>query len=642
MKKTFILTDVLPEEIPLIYSNYYLYDFIDKSADWKSIDLKLCLKNMSDSEPFQFTILKKKEKKRLLSLPHPLAQLFFTKFIECYDTEIIHYFENNNVFSCRYPAAITRQQKIPIFFSDEEKEDWHRQKVKNYFKYPHVRITDFYKSNQLFDYELKYSLLNKLDVQQCFYHIYTHSIEWAFLGSKSIAKKNIVNKIPNLGYILDRVMQSSNNNETNGILVGPEFSRIVAEIVLARIDMEVYKCLEEIKMTFKSDYEVVRYIDDIFIFTNDEKKSELIVNAYIDQLFKFKLNINENKQISEKRPFLRSHLWVTDIKYIISRADEWLKDTPNKVNRQGYSKRNNDKKHNIIQSLKSIIGNYEDQQHYVVSYFISSITTIISDLLANDSFLSKLDDSSITDDNTFSQKDAFKIRIGHLLDYVQYAVIVSPTSKNIIKYYKICNVLYKFDESLDEILFIKCLEILKYNIINPEVYNLIIFLAKLDKNIPEDLLVKAIEKKPDYFKLSIVSYYLINKNRKFKYLKTRRIINNFINDLLEDINYQFAPTKRNLYQEQQLKSLFSKSDFILLHDFISCDILLRNTKRKIEIIFNRINRSYNNADLPAYSLFYSYIKDHDKPFMRWNYNEEDIAKIIEQKLSSHRMSTYGL
>ena len=38
-------------------------------------------------------------------------------------------------------------------------------------------------------------------------------------------------------------MQRLNYNETNGIVIGPEFSRIFAEIILQRVDKEVEKAL---------------------------------------------------------------------------------------------------------------------------------------------------------------------------------------------------------------------------------------------------------------------------------------------------------------------------------------------------------------------------------------------------------------
>ena len=72
------------------------------------------------------------------------------------------------------------------------------------------------------NFEAKYKYLRKIDVSKCFYNIYTHSIEWAFLGDKEEAK-NTLNKGIKIGAVLDKVMQYCNYAETNGIVVGPEF-----------------------------------------------------------------------------------------------------------------------------------------------------------------------------------------------------------------------------------------------------------------------------------------------------------------------------------------------------------------------------------------------------------------------------------
>ena len=59
-------------------------------------------------------------------------------------------------------------------------------------------------------------------------------------------------------------MQRVNYNETNGIIVGPEISRIFAEIILQRIDVNVVNRLKQSPylLTLGRDYEVRRYIDD--------------------------------------------------------------------------------------------------------------------------------------------------------------------------------------------------------------------------------------------------------------------------------------------------------------------------------------------------------------------------------------------
>ena len=113
--------------------------------------------------------------------------------------------------------------------------------------------------------EQKFHFMMNMDIASCFYHIYTHSIAWAIKG-KECAKNNI--DAISFETTFDKLMQRSNYNETNGILVGPEVSRIFAEIIFQRIDLNVLNILREKNLKLGSDYEIRRYVDDHFIFAN--------------------------------------------------------------------------------------------------------------------------------------------------------------------------------------------------------------------------------------------------------------------------------------------------------------------------------------------------------------------------------------
>ncbi len=72
--------------------------------------------------------------------------------------------------------------------------------------------------------EKKFDVFCSIDVAKCFDSIYTHSITWA-VKNKEFSKQNRHVK-NSFGTIFDRLMQSINYNETAGILIGPEVSRI--------------------------------------------------------------------------------------------------------------------------------------------------------------------------------------------------------------------------------------------------------------------------------------------------------------------------------------------------------------------------------------------------------------------------------
>ena len=107
-----------------------------------------------------------------------------------------------------------------------------------------------------------------------------------------------------LGDAFDNLMQSVNARETNGIAIGPEFSRIFAEIILQYIDQKVEQELLEEKLCQKSNYECYRCVDDYFLFYNDEKDRGLFMESLTKWLKEFKMQISPSKTEEFERPFI--------------------------------------------------------------------------------------------------------------------------------------------------------------------------------------------------------------------------------------------------------------------------------------------------------------------------------------------------
>lgn len=99
-------------------------------------------------------------------------------------------------------------------------------------------------------------------------------------------------------------MRSLNHNETHGIVIVPEFSRIFAEIILQRVDRNVYNALLEEKIFPNTDYKLFRYVDDHFLFFNDEKARNRILDLYVLKLREYKMFINQAKTHQYSRPII--------------------------------------------------------------------------------------------------------------------------------------------------------------------------------------------------------------------------------------------------------------------------------------------------------------------------------------------------
>ena len=172
----------------------------------------------------------------------------------------------------------------------------------SYFVYEKYSLLNkFITSKEFLRHEKDYKFMKSLDVSKCFYNIYTHSVTWA-VKDKEFAKDNI--QFYSFESRLDKLMQLVNYNETNGIVVGPEFSRIFAEIILQNVDRKVSHHLKEEGFSLYRDYVIRRYIDDYFIFTNNSETIDKIESIISQILAQYKIYLNPSKANTSTRPFL--------------------------------------------------------------------------------------------------------------------------------------------------------------------------------------------------------------------------------------------------------------------------------------------------------------------------------------------------
>ncbi|MBS1087214.1 antiviral reverse transcriptase Drt3b [Gluconobacter sphaericus] len=116
------------------------------------------------------------------------------------------------------------------------------------------------------------------------------------------------------GNNFDKLMQRLNHNETSGICIGPEVSRIFAEIILAKVDQNVCRNLEEKKTPIRHgvNYECKRYVDNYYIFTNDPITADVVEHELSIALREYNLHLNAGKREFEKRPFYSKKSLVID------------------------------------------------------------------------------------------------------------------------------------------------------------------------------------------------------------------------------------------------------------------------------------------------------------------------------------------
>ena len=350
-KERVLFSDVLPYECPIIFSNRYLYRFLAKylwvgekqkvdNITWnilkqsKRLDEKDanafaallfgCYEKGNEIGtlqhrlnalfyPYHFNIAHKPNKNRTLSIIHPYSQWQVVEFYNQYKYSIL-YLCNQSKYSLRKPHKIAQyfyyrdrlhrkllgheSDKVELFFNEYEN-------LKTYFSYEkYSNIYKFYEDYRYQRAEKKFKHLVKFDLQSCFDSIYTHTISWATAGGADKVKVLPGYHGSWVGDAFDNLMQSVNARETNGIVIGPEFSRIFAEIILQYIDQKVEQELLEEKLCQKSNYECYRYVDDYFLFYNDEKDRSLFMDSLTKWLKEFKLQISPSKTEEFERPFI--------------------------------------------------------------------------------------------------------------------------------------------------------------------------------------------------------------------------------------------------------------------------------------------------------------------------------------------------
>ena len=156
----------------------------------------------------------------------------------------------------------------------------------------------------------------KTDITLFYPSIYTHSIAWAAYG-----KGRVKNKLDTYrGSLADRIdilVRSCNQNQTVGIPIGPETSRIVAGIISARIDKDY--CDANL-----STGSIDRLQDDWTIGVGSLEEAELVLST-ISRLYRnYGLSINGSKTSVDRIVAERRSTWTSEIRTFLSHGNRKL------------------------------------------------------------------------------------------------------------------------------------------------------------------------------------------------------------------------------------------------------------------------------------------------------------------------------
>ena len=348
----YILTDMLPTELSERFTFFYFYEFLmTKRKELKQMNNFLILiKNKYKTGimfegggsghgghkgnnwvtmPLKYSIMKELHTEREISLLQPIAAVELFAFVSIYQKELINLLDMNSIFSLRHHhknnelCYKNKNKSITKYFAVESAQIDKDliEKTGMFFDIkPYKSIASFTSSEEWLVLNSKYRYFIRTDYKACFDSIYTHTFKW-LIGKDVNDTKDFKNT--NIYTTIDRILQNINARTSNGIVVGPEFSRMIAEILLQAIDRTVYSKLLNSGKAVGENYNVYRFVDDIFIFAESEELANEIVQIYSEISAKYLLRLNEGKLYKNTVPFVLDE-WINETSIFANRTSACL------------------------------------------------------------------------------------------------------------------------------------------------------------------------------------------------------------------------------------------------------------------------------------------------------------------------------
>lgn len=402
-KLDYILTDLLPVELSELFSFRPFYDFLlQKEQQKKLYQLTENLKAVQAKAtgvmfqgawatvPFKYSILKGNDSLREMSIIQPLAALNIYLFLECYQKDILYFLDKHHCFSIRYHKKSSdlyyksRSKKAIQYFPLEVRRRIGKaavQQTGNFFKIAMFESINSFADSRIWRMaNFDYRYFAQMDYKSCFDSIYSHVYKW-------IIERNVIDskdaKNSNLLITIDRILQNINGRQSNGLIVGPEFSRMIAEMMLQQVDTEVKLFLLSEGVEYGRNYKVFRYVDDIFVFADSQENIDKIIKAFHIIGNHYLLHLNELKLTTGLTPPLPKR-WLERTRILADKIDGFFE----KISKNEYDKQPDKEKFLVksdyipVDRIKdefiTLMNNFQDNRRTIVSFLLSALLNNIS------------------------------------------------------------------------------------------------------------------------------------------------------------------------------------------------------------------------------------------------------------------------
>jgi hypothetical protein len=223
----------------------------------------------------------------------------------------VSYFYLSKVLAEKYIAIrkLNRRSKIstaPTIF------DWHGERAL-------IRPAFEARDTQRAVLNAGFELLAEADINAYFHSIYSHVIAWAIHG-KDVAK-NKRHDMGLYGNLIDLLVRNAQDGQTVGLPVGPDTSRLIAEIIGTSIDKGIQTSRNGGRQWKAHQRSALRFVDDFTIGCTSYQEAEVIIAAIRRSANEHELDLNNSKsRIVQTGPFFPAG-WREHVRSLVPPAD---------------------------------------------------------------------------------------------------------------------------------------------------------------------------------------------------------------------------------------------------------------------------------------------------------------------------------
>ena len=397
---------------------------------------------------------------------------------------------------------------------------------------------------------------------------------------------------------------------------------IFAEIILQQIDLNCLKKLDSQSLKFGIDYDVRRYVDDYFVFSNETKILETVKKTFQKELQFYKLYLNPQKGDIKVSPFL------SDIAVGKLELKEFMVDFYESFFEE------NELDGKAVKQVKQINKPYVVSQNFIKKFqAIVKRNNLTYDTLSKDVvrfFKSKLIDLFRNEIKLYNIERSENFLL-MLVDIILYCYSVNINTNTTFRVAQIIVLIVKYYDnknrpdikhSIYSKIFRDC-EFILTNFHRKQVKN--------ETSIETINLLLAIKKLGDEYKFSSdkISDYFNLEDKKLKNLNYFHFIT-LLYYFNNESTYNTVKDKiiKEIIERFKEDFVFLKSELTLLFfDFIACPYVEEKHKKEVMILSKYLSKNPSNADVKKEI---DKISEHKKWFMNWE-KDIDLERVLKKK-----------